>query len=81
MAQSIKSLLLRPSGITDRALTWMATDNPPLALLDLPDEILEYVVLQFHAQEILRLRIVMWFLCGLSTLILYLPSPLPYLVS
>ena len=49
------------SAITDRALTWMAARHTPLGLLDLPTEILENVVLQLRAQEILRLRIVMPF--------------------
>ena len=58
---SVKSLPANLSGITDKTHTRMTAGNPPLALLDLPAEILEEVVLRFGAQEILRLRIVMWF--------------------
>ena len=56
--------------IIDQGLTRVTTGNPRLGVLDLSAEILEDVILLFHAQDILRLRIVMWFL-----LLVRFPTP------
>ena len=80
LIRNVKSLPANPSGITDKTHTRMTAGNPPLVLLDLPAEILEEVVLRFGGQEILRLRIVMWFhlRCPNVDCIFI---PVPYLVS